>query len=64
VVPFAGADVLLTGVSASGAIGIVFIWGQIIPTPGTAWTDVDPSAINLWTPIEPEPPTVWTPVAA
>ena len=44
--------------------GLVTVWGNIVPVPGTAWTELDPDAINIWTAVDPTPPTLWTPVAA
>jgi hypothetical protein len=38
--------VLVFGVFATGGAGQVRVWGQIVPNPGTAWTEVDPGAIN------------------
>jgi hypothetical protein len=60
----AGAVVSPTGVSAAGQMGQVIVWGAIIPTPGTAWTDVDPSDTTIWTDVSPTPGSIWTDIAA
>jgi hypothetical protein len=60
----AGAIAFPTGVSATGQMGQVIVWGAIIPDPGTAWTDVDPSATTIWTDVQPAPGSIWTDIAA
>jgi hypothetical protein len=52
------------GVSATGAVGQVIVWGRVIPDPGNLWTDVDPSAISDWTDVDPGAGTEWTTIAA
>ena len=34
------SSVTLTGVSGSGEVTPVIVWGRIIPDPGTVWTEI------------------------
>jgi hypothetical protein len=56
----------IAGVSATGQVGQVIVWGRVIPDPGNLWTDVDPSAISDWTDVTPDPGAgnLWTTIAA
>jgi len=40
-----------TGVSATGEVGAVIIWGRIVPDPGTVYSEIDPSTSTTWTEI-------------
>ena len=38
----------VTGVSATGAVGQVNVWSDIVPVPGTTWTLVTPNNDPGW----------------
>jgi hypothetical protein len=38
-----------TGVSATGAVGQVLVWGKIVPVPTGPWTPVNDSQTPNWT---------------
>ena len=61
----------ITGLTATGAVGTVFLWGDIVPDPGTNyspldpsqtpnWVTIDPSAAGSYSAISPAPGSVWT----
>ena len=58
------ANITLTGVSTSSFVGSVIVWGNIIPVPGTSWSDVSVSTDNEWSDVTPNPDNTWTDVAA
>jgi hypothetical protein len=53
----------VTGLSASGNIGIVFIWGQIIPDQVASWSDITPPDSDIWSDITPSQAADWKEVA-
>jgi hypothetical protein len=55
----------VTGLSASGNIGIVFIWGQITirPDQQANWSDITPSGAGPWSTIVPDQSADWKEVA-
>jgi hypothetical protein len=55
--------VAVTGLSALGSVSSVVVWGPIVPSPGSTWTEVNPNAINSWTQVVPAPSTTWTNIA-
>ena len=46
-----GVDVFVTGVSATGELTPVLVWGRIVPNPGTVYTEIQPSDSTIWTEI-------------
>jgi len=55
----------VTGLSASGNIGIVFIWGQITirPDQQANWSDITPSGAGPWSTVVPDQSADWKEVA-
>jgi hypothetical protein len=51
VIEGSGVDVFVTGVSATGLVRPVLVWGRIVPDPGTVYTEITPSAGTIWTEI-------------
>jgi hypothetical protein len=41
----------VTGVSASGFVANVLVWGNIIPNPGTVWSNIGPSQGTGYNPV-------------
>jgi len=56
--------VLVTGVSGTGVVGQVTVWGNIVPIPTGPWTPISTSDSQTWTPISTSDTQVWTPIAA
>ena len=55
----AEANVLPLGVAATGQVGSVRIWSDIVPTPGNSWSDITPSG-GVWTEVAPAVASSWT----
>ena len=55
----------VTGLSATGNVGIVFIWSQIVITPDQQanWTDLTPAGAGTWTDLVPSQSANWKEVA-
>ena len=53
----------VTGLSASGNIGIVFIWGEIIPDQAANWSEISPADADIWSDITPNQVSDWKEVA-
>jgi len=49
--------------SASGNIGIVFIWGQLVPDQNASWSEIAPSNADVWGNITPDQVADWKEVA-
>ena len=50
----------VTGLSASGNIGIVFIWGEVIPDQVANWQDISASQTPAWSDILPTQSASWS----
>jgi len=46
-----GANVVVTGVFATGLVSPVLVWGRIVPAPGTSYTPIVPASGTIWTEI-------------
>ena len=53
----------VTGLSASGNIGIVFIWGEIIADQTANWSEIAPADADIWSDITPNQVSDWKEVA-
>jgi hypothetical protein len=53
--------VIPVGVSATGLVDGVVVWGPVIPGD-TAWAPLDPSAAEAWAAVSPPSSEVWTDV--
>jgi len=54
----------VTGLSATGSVSQVLVWGRVVPTPGTSYTPITPAPGSTWTEITPASGTSWTEIAA
>jgi hypothetical protein len=61
---FADVVAVVAGVSATGRVGQVLVWGPIRPDPGNGWTNIEPSDTTGWTDVVPGTGNIWSPVAA
>ena len=57
------ANVSVTGLSATGSIESVIVWGLVIPAPGTSYTTVSPSSSPTWATVSTGSSKTWTEVA-
>ena len=57
-----GVDVLVfvTGVFATGAVGYVLIWGNIVPDQNPGFAQVIPGQVPDWVQIVPTSAPAWT----
>jgi len=52
------------GVQATGIIGNVLVWGEIIPDQNANWVDVDNSQTTGWVDVDSSQTPNWTEIAA
>ena len=57
------ANVSVTGLSATGSIESVIVWGLVSPPPGTSYTAVSPSSSPTWATVSTGSSKTWTEVA-
>ena len=53
----------VTGLSATGNVGIVFIWGQVVPDQTASWSEITSAESDIWTEITPSQTPDWKEVA-
>ena len=54
------ANASVTGLSATGSIESVIVWGNIIPAPGTSYSTLTPSSSPTWSTVSTGASQTWT----